>query len=284
MSWQLMLTHTWLGKSNRGFSIFWPQIHTSTFTHTHVLCIPNFDKETGVATPMKHLPFLLAPSPFPFTRKHFCQSLISHNLFYFSPLGASISTWTSWCLIFSKKQMTIAAKTNCPNPREPSVLIPCCAPLHGKTLGNMNPFTVFMPSALFPLRVSLYPPLTHLHGAADKLCEAISKSHISALVLPRFPGTLKEVTTSSSIKHFSFFLFLFSVTPHTFLILFLLPASFFSLFYVPLLDPTSRVIMSQDSVFLLYVFSLVLHTSYVLMTQGSSVRIHTSNNQKSNLS
>lgn len=46
--------------------------------------------------------------------------------------------------------------------------------------------------------------------------------------------------------------------------------------------PVSRIRMHQDSIFLLYIFSLGLNTIYVLMTYSSSVQIHTANNQKSN--
>lgn len=257
--------------------------HKSTHLLLSVLmyCALPFDKKRNVAAPVKHLPSLSGTQ-----RLHLYKELLLPIFFFpaasmYSSLNGSIQTWTSSWVSSSKKWMAVATKTNSLNPAAPpvsdSLFSSSQQNLKHESIHHLHTLTPFS-SGLFCLSPS--PPLADLARATDKLCGAISKGHISALMLPGLPGTLKGVTTPSSVKHFSFFFF--CQWPHTLVILFLPSVSFSSLFYVPLLGPISKVWMPQDSVFPLYIFYLGLHTSYVLMTQESPVRTQTANNQKSN--
>lgn len=81
------------------------------------------------------------------------------------------------------------------------------------------------------------------------------------------------------LKHFSPWEAMTPYPPHSPSVF--LPVS--SLSFVPLfLGSVSKVKMPQDLIFLLYIFSLGLRAIDMLITPGSSVRIHTASNQKSN--
>lgn len=97
------------------------------------------------------------------------------------------------------------------------VAVHCC---HSLALSPLQSTLINLPS---------YPPLTAPAGVTDKLCAAISKGHVSALLLPKLPGTLQEVPCphSSSISSLG------SVTPH-FPHSLSVSASFFLLSYTPL--------------------------------------------------
>ena len=237
-----MLTHTWRRKSDRGFSIFWSQIHTSLLSIL-LFCVLPFDKER-VAAPLKYFPLLLASSAFTFTRNHF------HHSFFFPAASLILLLWVfplahgQACVFHSQK-----TNGNSNEDKLSSFLSTLCFWLPSLLLFTPKLHetwvrSVFTPSPPFPLVYSVFHPTLHWIILLELLTSCVIPFPRVMYISPHVtwaPRNSQRGNHSLICQALFFLSFPFlSDTPNFFHSL-LLSASFFLLFYVPLLGPISKV-------------------------------------------